>query len=126
MPFDCLWNSVVLSPQFFRLWTLLAQEDPWGFLRSPMPVMFLLLIMFMVWQYRQANRERDERQKVLDALKKTDRVETIGGIIGVVTSIRPEAGEVTIRTHDDTKIDIKRAAIVKVLVDGTASTTAKG
>lgn len=84
--------------------------------QSFIPIALILLFFYFI-MLRPQQRKQQERQSMLDQLKKNDRVLTAGGVVGVVTNIRKEAGEVTIRTHEDTKLDVARAYIARVLTD---------
>ena len=54
---------------------------------------------------------------MLEAIKKNDRVVTIGGIYGVVTNVLREEDRVTLRIDEanNTKIDVTFNAIGRVL-----------
>ena len=72
---------------------------------------------------------RPERRKVsghraqIEALKKNDRVVTIGGIYGVVMNVQPDADEVILKIDEtnNTKIRVTFSAIGRVLGDETSS-----
>lgn len=76
-----------------------------------------LLFYFML--IRPQRRQEQQRREMLERLKKNDHVVTIGGIIGTVTSLRPEADEVTLRVDDSsgTKLRVTRASIARVVTD---------
>ena len=104
-------------------WWLLAQE---GAARAnplldvmpilPIAVMVMLYIMLV---HRPQRREQAVRQAMLANLKKNDHVLTTGGIYGVVTNVRSDADEVTIRVDEssNTRLRITRGAIAKVISD---------
>ena len=54
---------------------------------------------------------------MIEAIKKNDRVVTVGGIYGVVTNVRREADEVTIKVDEstNTKIRLTFSSITKVV-----------
>jgi|GEM_PF-89238 len=82
-----------------------------------------LIIVFYFLLIRPERKERARRQAMLNALKKNDRVLTIGGIYGVVTNVHREANEVTIRVDDanNTRIRCTLSAIAQVLGEETPS-----
>jgi preprotein translocase YajC subunit len=55
-------------------------------------------------------------QKMLDELKKNDRVVTSAGIHGTVVATSPESGTVTLRIDDSTnaRLTVNRNTIVRV------------
>jgi preprotein translocase subunit YajC len=103
------------------VWLLAAGGD-----EKPQPqapggefVMFLPLIaiavFFYFFVYRHQRREQDTHKAMLAQLKKNDKVQTIGGIIGSVANISPDGQEVTLKVDDNTRIKFIRSAIQKVV-----------
>jgi preprotein translocase subunit YajC len=110
-------------------WVLLAQEPP----SAPSPIfMFLplvaigLLFFFMV--LRPQRREQADRLATLANLKKNDHVLLNCGIFGVVTNVRPDSEEVTIRVDEssNTKLRITRGSIARVIVDDSSASVETG
>jgi preprotein translocase subunit YajC len=73
--------------------------------------LFLIAIIFYFLLIRPQKREREKQDQTLKALKKNDRVVTIGGIIGTIANIEPESKVVTLRVNDSTRMDFLRSAI---------------
>ena len=48
----------------------------------------LIIVIFYLFLIRPQNKKQKETQKMLDALKKGDKVITIGGIHGTVSSVK--------------------------------------
>ena len=85
-----------------------------GFFENPLMLMAgLLLLMYFFMMKGNKNKER-ERQQMLELLKKGDRVQTIGGILGTVIETRE--GEVLLKVDESSnaKIWFTRAAIHKI------------
>lgn len=101
------------------------QPDIWTILASPVNLMVVALLAFwlivVLPQQRSMKAKQQALQKMLDDLKKNDRVVTSAGIHGVVVHKSPEAGTVTIRIDDSSnaKLTIDRASIVRVVSDAT-------
>lgn len=96
---------------------LLAQDRP-APTSSPWDLLFpLLLGVAFVYFFiiRPQKREQDEKQKLLSALKKNDRVLTTGGMYGTIVNIKED--EVTLRVDDQAKVKIRfaKSAIARVL-----------
>lgn len=89
--------------------------------------MFLSLILIIGIMYffmiRPQNKKQKELQKMLDALQKGDKVITIGGIHGTVSSVKKDSNVVTIRVDENTKIEFNRSAIATVVSDKPAEKT---
>jgi preprotein translocase subunit YajC len=109
---------------------LLAEEAPKKAPQADGWTMFVPLVAVAVLFYfmliRPQKREQNNRQSMLRALKKNDRVVTIGGIIGTVVNIS-DGDEITLRVDDNTRLRFMRSAIQRVLTadnegdKGTAS-----
>ena len=79
-----------------------------------------IMYFFMI---RPQNKKQKELQKMLDALQKGDKVITIGGIHGTVSSVKKDSNVVTIRVDENTKIEFNRSAIATVVSDKPAEKT---
>ena len=79
----------------------------------------LLLAVLVFWfiTIRGNSRDKKKRQAMIDNLSKSDRVLTIGGIIGTVVAVKD--GEVVVKVDEttNTKMTFSRSAIQKVLTD---------
>jgi preprotein translocase subunit YajC len=90
----------------------------------PFIAIFALFYFLMI---RPQKREQSRRQAMLNAVKKNDRVVTIGGIYGVVTNVHREADEVTIKVDEatNTKLRVTLSSVSRVLGDQPADEPAK-
>jgi preprotein translocase subunit YajC len=87
------------------------------------PDMMLILMLglgaFMVMMIftggRRQKKEKREREEMLNALKRNDKVQTIGGIIGVVAEVRTD--EVVLKVDDagHNRVRFARSAIQQVI-----------
>ena len=75
----------------------------------------LIFVVFYFFLIRPQNKKQKETQKMISALKKGDKVVTIGGIHGVVTNTKEET--IVIRVDDNAKIEINRSAVATVITD---------
>jgi preprotein translocase subunit YajC len=112
------------------LYTLLAQaapttqpgpEGPAGLLRSPLVPLVLVLVIFWWVMSRGRSKERRRYEQMLAALKKNDRVQTIGGLIGTVVDVRDNVVVLKVDEASNTKIHFNRTAIKEVLHDVPAA-----
>lgn len=83
-----------------------------------------IAIGFFFWflLIRPQQKQRAQHANMLANLRKDDHVVTIGGIYGVVTNIRREADEVTLRVDEATgaKLRLSLGAIARVLREPSA------
>jgi len=75
----------------------------------------MFAIMYFMLIRPQKKREK-ERQDMLGNLKKGDKVETIGGIMGTITSINDR--EVVLQVEDGGKLRFTRRAISRPMGEG--------
>ena len=96
---------------------LLAQEggSPWGM----WPAFLVIGVLFYMMLSRPQRREQQQRQTMIEALKKSDRVVTIGGVYGVVTNVRKEIDQVSLNVDEKngTVIRVTMGSIARVIRD---------
>ena len=85
-----------------------------GFLTTIVPFV-LIIVIFYFFLIRPQNKKQKETQKMIDALKKGDKVVTIGGIHGVISSTKEKT--VILKIDDNTKVEFTRSAIASVQLD---------
>ncbi|MGV3484525.1 MAG: preprotein translocase subunit YajC [Planctomycetaceae bacterium] len=98
--------------------TEVARTPLQNFLSSPFLLLGgLMALFYMVVLLPERRRKAAEASK-LSALQKNDRIVTIGGIHGVISSIA-DADTITIRLDESgtTKMKIDRTAVARVLSD---------
>ena len=91
---------------------------------SPMGAMlFPLLLMGIVFYFiliRPQSKERKQRDQMLKAIKKNDRVITVGGVMGTVQSVRDDEITLKVDESSNTKITFTRSAIQRIVSAGPA------
>jgi len=85
-----------------------AQGGPGSSLMTFLPFIAIIAIFYFLI-IRPQNKKQKETQKMLSALKKGDRVVTIGGIHGTIQSVKEQS--VIIKVDDNTKIEFNRGAV---------------
>jgi preprotein translocase subunit YajC len=86
----------------------------------------IILVFYFVFVQRHQRKEQESHKSMLAALKKNDKVQTIGGIIGSVANVSPDGQEVTLKVDDNTRIKFIRSAIQKVVAqEGEAAKPAE-
>lgn len=73
----------------------------------------LVFAIFYFLIIRPQNKKQKETQSMLKALKKGDRVVTIGGIRGNIFSLKEDV--VVLKVDDNTKIQFSRSAVAQVI-----------
>lgn len=91
-----------------------GQQPPvshWGSMLFPLLMMGFIFYFLMI---RPQSKERKKREGMLAAIKKNDRVVTIGGIKGTVAMVKDD--EITLKVDEstNTKLTFVRSAIQQV------------
>ncbi len=71
----------------------------------------MLVVVFML--FRGPQKQKQKRKQLVQSLKKNDRVQTIGGIIGTIVNIKGDEVTLKIDESNNTKITIVASAIGK-------------
>ena len=85
---------------------------PAGFFTSIIPFIAIIAIFYFLI-IRPQNRKRKETEKMLSALKKGDRIVTIGGIHGTVQNVKDTT--VIVKVDDNIKLEFLRSAVSTVI-----------
>jgi len=85
---------------------------PGSLLTSFLPLIAIVLIFYFLI-IRPQNKKRKETEKMLSALKKGDRVITIGGLHGTVQNVKDST--VIIKVDDNVKLEFLRSAVSSVV-----------
>jgi preprotein translocase subunit YajC len=76
-----------------------------------LPLVAIIAIFYFLI-IRPQNKKQKETQKMLAALKKGDKIVTIGGIHGTIQTVREQT--VIVKVDEDTKLEFSRSAISTV------------
>ena len=99
--------------------SLLAQTAPaaGGADKGSLIRMAVLMVAFVAFFYfaivRPQNKKRKETEKMLNAMKKGDKVVTIGGIHGKISAVKEK--EVVLTVDANTEITFEKSAIARVV-----------
>jgi preprotein translocase subunit YajC len=80
------------------------------------PIILMVVLGYMLL-FRPMQRQEKQRQAMVAALKKNDKVLTSGGIIGVVASIKETGDEVALKIDEGSPVRLRvtKSSIVRVL-----------
>jgi preprotein translocase subunit YajC len=87
-----------------------AQGGAGGFMTFLPFVAIIAIFYFLI--IRPQNKKQKETQKMLAALKKGDRVVTIGGVYGTIQSVKEQS--VILKVDENTKIEFTRSAVARI------------
>lgn len=74
-----------------------------------------IAVLFWLLLIRPESKKRAEHGRMLENLKKNDRVVTIGGLIGTVVNVQKGAEDVVLRIDENTRVHVLRSAIARVI-----------
>jgi preprotein translocase subunit YajC len=81
----------------------------WGILI----VMPLIILVFYFLVMRPQNKKQKEAKKMLESIRKGDRVVTIGGLRGTVVTVKDDV--VVLKVDENTKLEYSKNAVATVL-----------
>lgn len=94
-----------------------SSGNPFSSLLGGNGMLLVMMVVFMGFFYftviRPQNKKKKEMQNMLNALKKGDKIVTIGGVHGKVVTVKDDT--VTIRVDDRAEITFDKSAISQVV-----------
>jgi preprotein translocase subunit YajC len=99
-------------------------SSPGSALAQFFPIIMIvgMFALVMWWSSRAQRKEKKRQQAMLSAMKKGDRVVTIGGLIAAITELRDD--EVVLRGEDGQRLRFRRSAVSSVLNEKDAEAKA--
>ena len=87
----------------------------------------LIAVMVFMWAVMILPKRKQDKaaQQMLEAMKRGDEVETIGGIVGKVVEAKPDRVLVKVDESSNTKIWFRRTAIARVVEEEAKVAAAK-
>ena len=86
-----------------------------GFEQQLFLMVMLLVLGMIVFSIMGQKRDRKKREALISSIKKHDRVQTIGGVIGSVVEVKPDYIVLKVDESSNTRITFSRSAIAQVL-----------
>lgn len=94
---------------------LFLQAGTQGSVFMPILTFGLVFVIFYLFIIRPQNKKQKDTERMISAVKKGDKVITIGGIHGEVTSTKEQT--VIVKVDDSCKIEFSRTGIASVIKD---------
>lgn len=82
---------------------------------TPIITFGLVFVIFYLFIIRPQNKKQKETERMISAIKKGDKIITIGGIHGEVTSTKEQT--VIVKVDEACKLEFSRSAIASVVTD---------
>jgi len=77
-----------------------------------------IFAIFYFLLIRPQQKQKRDREQMLSAIKKGDRIVTTGGLHGTVTGLNEHT--VTVRVADQVKLEFDRSAVGRIMVESSA------
>ena len=98
--------------------TLLLQQAASGGSFIPLLALGLIFAIFYVFIIGPQKKEQKKTQEMIAGVQKGDKVITIGGIHGVVSSVKETT--IILKVDDGCKLEMNRSAIGNIILDEKA------
>ena len=104
-----------------QYYPILAQATPDGGGMIGTIVMFgLIFVIFYFMIIRPQQKRQKERQQMIEAMKKGDKIITAGGIHGTIVGVEDKI--ILVQIADNVKVKIERSSIGNILKEGDSPT----
>ena len=100
---------------FFSLLMAPPTGEPANPIMSFLPLIAIVGIFYFLI-IRPQSKKQKETKKMLEALKKGDKIVTIGGIHGVIQTVRESS--VIVKVDENVKLEFSRSAISSIVSQG--------
>ncbi len=100
-------NSILSNLNLFQ-----AAAAPGGNTLMTVGMFGAVIVIFYFMIIRPQNKKQKAMQKMLSEIKKGDKVITIGGLHGIVASVKETS--VILKTDDTTRLEFSKSAIATV------------
>ncbi|MHC5009084.1 MAG: preprotein translocase subunit YajC [Planctomycetota bacterium] len=82
------------------------------------PMLLLFLVMMILFTVFGQRRDKKKRAAMLGSVKKHDKVQTVGGVIGSIVEVKSDTIVVKVDESTNTRITFARSSIQHVLTEG--------
>jgi preprotein translocase subunit YajC len=89
--------------------------DAGGSMISTLLMFGLIIVIFYFMIIRPQSKRQKDRQKMLEAMKKGDRVVTSGGVHGKIVAMEDKT--VLLEIADNVKVKVEKSAVTAVVPD---------
>lgn len=101
-----------------------------GLFDNPLLLIFGMVMIFMLMSLFSGRKDKRRRSEMLAGLKRHDRVQTLGGIIGTIVDVKDDELVLRVDETSNTRIRFARSAVQSILressvKDGSAQVEGK-
>ena len=88
-----------------------------------MVVLVMMFLAMIIFSFMGQRRDRKKREAMISAVKKHDKVQTVGGLIGSVVEVKTDTIVLKVDESANTRITFARSSIQQVLTSATDGTS---
>jgi preprotein translocase subunit YajC len=94
-----------------------SQPVPWWvpLFQNPLYMIVIAMVVFFLFTNKSKGNQEKQRKQMLEQLKKGDRIQTIGGVLGTVVEAKENEVVVKVDENANTKMRFTRSAIHRVI-----------
>ena len=85
-------------------------------------VIVMMFLAMLIFSFMGQRRDRKKREAMISAVKKHDKVQTVGGLIGSVVEVKSDTIVLKVDESANTRITFARSSIQQVLTSAPGST----
>ena len=90
---------------------------------SFMVVLVMMFLAMIIFSFMGQRRDRKKREAMISAVKKHDKVQTVGGLIGSVVEVKTDTVVLKVDESANTRITFARSSIQQVLTSASSGTS---
>jgi len=80
---------------------------------SVLPMMLVMFVIIYLLMIRPEQKKQKQRQKMINEMKKGDKVLSVGGIYGSINSVKGDI--LTVKIADNTVVEMTKTAVSSVI-----------
>ena len=105
-----------MNPVFALIAQTTPTQSPPSAMSFLFPAALFAMVVFMLLSARsQKKKEKREREKMFAGMARNDRVQTVGGVIGTVLSVKDDEVVLKVDESTNTKMTFVKTAVQRVL-----------
>jgi len=79
-----------------------------------LPIIMIFVIMYLLI-FRPQMKKQKQQKLMIDAIKKGDKIVTVGGILGTVAGVKEKEGTLIVKISDTAKVELVRSSVAKII-----------
>lgn len=105
-------NSIAPGFVLLQAQDAAAAANPTAGMMTTLIMFGSIFLVFYFLIIRPQSKKQKEMRKMIEALKKGDKIVTIGGIHGIVSTVKERT--VIVKVDDDVKLEFSKSAVASV------------